>query len=167
MVNLHIETDDPRVQLHRYRGSSVGLVVMPVNAIVIAEYSDIVCRAPCDRVVEGRNGEEYYFSGSGLSSSGHFQLYDAHGSIAAKVNSGSNAMRWAGIGLTFGSLGFILAGAGFYAIGNRIRRDFPDDGSSVKTAGAVLIGIGAAALVTGIVLWVSGRTTYELTPGRF
>lgn len=162
MVKVHIDTDDPKVQLHRYRGSSVGLVVVPVNAIVISDYSNVVCRAPCDRVVDGRDGEEYFFAGSGLSSSGRFQLYDRTGTLEAKVNPGSNTLRWVGIGAALAGIAPVLGGAGMLAIGSDIKDDFPDEGSRWKTIGAVAIGVGTAMIIGGIVLWLSGRTTYEL-----
>src|SRR5262245_32906245 len=70
-LRLHIETDDPSVTLNRITGS---LAVIGTGGSAYAVASKPVCLAPCDRVVDPGDADEFFFTGESAPASSSFRL---------------------------------------------------------------------------------------------
>jgi hypothetical protein len=123
-----------------------------------------VCEPPCDRAVDGRRGEEYYFAGPGVTESSHFTLAGESGDVSFTVRPGRSSVARAGVVLA--ALGGITAAVGttvtlLFAAGG----DY--SGGSSPTGGTlgppIAMGVGAAVLGAGIALVLMGKTTYTRT----
>lgn len=169
VVRMHIDVDDPKVQLHRHEGTAAHWVP---NRVVVTEVSTLICRAPCDQLVDGSKGEEFFFTGNGITPSSRFQLFDKRGDVSAEVKPGSSAGRIVGFVGAAAGAALVAAGAVSVLLGSKsspsleqvdgkfVVRETDDPG--LKTAGYVMLGTGGAALVGGIWLWVANGTTFEL-----
>ena len=133
---------------------------------ILADVGGAVCTAPCDRIIDATQGDEFYFSGKGITRSERFSLVDVSGDISAHVHPGSEGMRTAAVvGVVTGTLLTLVGGA---TLASGLAWNASNDADSHAAAstaaatGGVLLGVGVAALVTGVVLMVSSSTTYEL-----
>lgn len=111
-----------------------------------------VCAAPCDRVVDGTRGQDFFLSqGSGTvwTASRRFGLSDRTGDVTIEVKPGSKALRIVGAVLVGFGLGFAIAG-GILAIPKFTR-----------TPGLIMLAGGAPVLIAGIPMMVLGRTRYR------
>ena len=155
-VRLHVESDDPDVELYRIEGTSFGMVG---GQGVTAVHTKRVCRAPCDREIDP-DGHEYYFAGPGVPASAAFYVDDFSGDVTADVEAGSVGLAVGGYMLTtFGAIG-IGTGVAFVVVA-AVDEDNNDD---FMTAGGLLIGGGTALMVGGIVMWAFSGTDFELRP---
>ena len=101
---LHIELTRPAdLKLYKvtgefsgfnYRGFSSGTTSAPV------------CAAPCDRVIDGRRGQSFFFNGDHVLKTRPFSLTEHSGDVVARVTPGRPARRVGGI------IGLALGGAG-------------------------------------------------------
>ncbi|MFZ6179672.1 hypothetical protein [Nannocystis pusilla] len=117
-----------------------------------------VCRAPCGKVIDGRAGYPFYFGGDRMMPSQTFFLKDLEGEYVARVQPGRRGMLIAGMLLAGYGAGATLGGTMLTALGRN------DDDK--RTVGAVVLGIGVAMLVSGIVMAVRGSTRYRLERRR-
>jgi hypothetical protein len=158
-IRLHIDTDTRNVQLRRVVFEDTTIAAPYIKYTLL---SDVICRAPCDGVVDGRLGNEYYFGGSGVTSSGRFTLLDYQGSVKARVSAGSQGLRTA-------SKVFFWVGVGLAAPGSAIfmaTANAPADtsGDGMRTFHTISTGMllgGAVSLISGITMYFSSRTSYE------
>ncbi len=81
-VRVHIETKHPGVELREEQPGAESFVV--------------VCRQPCDRVVDGRDGRSFFFAGEGITPSPTFALDRRRGDVTAAVKPGSAGLRTGG-----------------------------------------------------------------------
>jgi hypothetical protein len=128
--------------------------------------SEVVCEAPCDQIVDARDGQSFFLTGEGIPRSEHFSLSDQSGDVTVQVSAGSFGERTGGMLLSLGGGPMMLAGAVILplSLASRVR----DPGGYTLTAvSGVMIGVGAAMLIPGILLWKGSRTSYVLkrTPG--
>jgi hypothetical protein len=138
IVRLHVEPMNKDLKLFRGRG-------------------EFICPAPCDIWIDGSHDEEFFFRGDDIPGSARFQLRDRVGDHRVVVSPGSTSRRIDGILLMSLGGAFGLAG-GLIAV-------FEDDSVSGQVVGGVMLGLGVGAIVTGLILVVTSRTTYEfLTP---
>ncbi|WP_437723082.1 hypothetical protein [Sorangium sp. So ce861] len=158
LVRIHIDTDDPQVRLIKLLGTDVS---RGYRSYSVTRHVEVVCRAPCDEVVDGRRGEAFYFSGKDMPDSSEFTLLGARGDLTIHVDSGSAEqygiakpmMIVGGIAVLGGAAATIAA--------------FETDSSAGVRAGSVAFNVlGASVLATGIFMRVFGRTTYEFLPLR-
>src|SRR5262249_39222718 len=56
----------------------------------------VVCRTPCDAVVDGRAGRAFYFAGDEVPESSRFLLTEKSGDVTVKVSTGNTALEPAG-----------------------------------------------------------------------
>ena len=98
---IHIVSDRP-ITLHGATsefGASFG------------RYQPVACVAPCDQVVDGRNGQFFYFAGDEIPRSDTFRLAEKNGDVRVSVSPGSYAMRSVGnTGIVLGTLGAVVGG---------------------------------------------------------
>jgi hypothetical protein len=84
IVRLTIKTDNPQIQLKR----NVATIMTSANTGLLIQ--DLICRAPCGAVVDGRKGEQFFFGGQNVIASDDFQLIDYAGNVEATVEEGSH-----------------------------------------------------------------------------
>lgn len=166
MPRVHIEADRENVRLMRidaiYSGlDGEGIMVHPV------------CKAPCDEVVDAREGHTYFLAGPGMIPSRGFRLKNTTGDVTARVDGGSATAR---------NTGWLLAGFGGAALvggaillpmglaGNPVLGSdgnvAQDDRTAMTTGGAIALGAGAALVATGVVMIVTSKTSLELVRGK-
>ncbi len=140
---IHIETSEPDVTL---RATSDGML------------TDI-CRAPCDTIVDGRGGREFFFDGPGVTPSNRFSLAQETGDVAIKVHAGNG--RLASAGGTMLVTGLLLVVV--VAPPLMFAADAAADGNHVPGLAylATLTGLGVASTVVGGILMNAHRTTYQ------
>jgi len=158
MPFVRIESNWPDVELLRSDGSD----------------SRFVCHVPCNKLVDGREGHRFSISGEGMESSPSFRLEGYDGHVTARVTGVSSNRFMAGLILTnFGGI-VTLSGSLFTAIGfgeaGPPTKDTPDpeaEAAESRTTGLVFLGLGAPALIAGIVvLATQGSTRVEIVETR-
>jgi hypothetical protein len=158
MPFVRIESNWPDVELLRSDGSD----------------SRFVCHVPCNKLVDGREGHRFSISGEGMESSPSFRLEGYDGHVTARVTGVSSNRFMAGLILTnFGGI-VTLSGSLFTAIGfgeaGPPTKDTPDpeaEAAESRTTGLVFLGLGAPALIAGIVvLATQGSTRVEIVEAR-
>ncbi|KYF70733.1 hypothetical protein BE17_52805 [Sorangium cellulosum] len=162
IVRVHIETDEPQVQLMVVTGKST---VRTDRSITKANLADVVCRTPCDAIIDSRNGEEFFFGGRGIVPSSEFQLFDRSGDVSIKVDPGSTFGHGASQIMTY--VGWLAALTGGLVMVNAyIQEDQHESHHGAKLVGLSIVGAGAALGGSGYILRAASQTTYELsTPG--
>lgn len=118
-----------------------------------------VCRAPCDRVVDGSPGQSFYFGGEGISPSRRFTLDEHDGPMLARVKPGRAGVLVGGVLLTSMSFAPLITGTLFLSLA---QHRAPDGGHGTRDAGIALSAVGATALISGIIMIALGRTRVEL-----
>lgn len=106
---LHIELTRPadlklyavtgEITMSNFRtGPSTGITYSPV------------CAVPCDRVIDGRQGQSFFFNGDGVLKSRKFSLSEHSGELVARVKPGRPSLRVGGIAaMALGGAGFGMA----------------------------------------------------------
>ena len=115
-----------------------------------------VCRAPCGKVIDGRAGFPFYFGGDRMMPSQTFFLKDLEGEYVARVRPGRRGLLIGGMLLAGYGAGATLGGTMLTAIGRDEKR----------TVGSVVLGVGLAMLIGGIVMAIRGSTRYRLERRR-
>lgn len=105
MPRLHIELTRP-ADLKLYEVTGEITVINYRTGFSSGTTSSPVCVAPCDRVIDGRSGQSFFFNGDGVLKSKKFTLTEHSGDIVARVTPGRPARRVGGI------IGLALGGAG-------------------------------------------------------
>jgi hypothetical protein len=167
VVRLHIDSPKP-VQLQEIAASGVVATSLPwsptfgpgyMSATVTMTRS--VCASPCDRIIDGRSGSRFVVAGDGITSTEQFLLSEQRGDVTLDLDPGSRWVRRGGVGLTIaGGVGMVVGGI-LIVVGatsnDRMSRPL------VPIAG-VAVGVSGAMLISGIVMIVGSRSTYELRP---
>ncbi|HVK63971.1 MAG TPA: hypothetical protein VM694_05840 [Polyangium sp.] len=152
---LHIESNWPNVELSRIDGEIGGgyqqQAYVGPNAI-----TKFMCSAPCDRLVDGRDGHRFFISGPGMFPTEAFRLDSRAGHVTARVK-GTSLARFAS-GLILVSMGGVLSLGGVmftaasFTMDTKPSPQDPDpmkDVRAVRTIGLVTLGIGVASVVGG------------------
>ncbi|HEY2518453.1 MAG TPA: hypothetical protein VGI39_46610 [Polyangiaceae bacterium] len=194
MPRVHIQTENPQVQLHRYMGTAItgyhttttytGHGTISSTAPVSTTLSEVICRVPCDTIVDGRNGDEFFFAGKGVTPSPKFQLFNQSGDLTAAVQPGSKGARVGGlVSLLLGGVAAVTGGtlmiigantssttSSFESPSGSMYGNYSTTSSSsgqgLTTAGEVALGVGAAAIIAGIILLTNSKTTYTILPSQ-
>jgi len=184
VVRVHIDSDNPGVQLYRLNTSpSPGAIANPTSSLLPLPHSELICIAPCDKVIDGRLGEQFFFGGKDMPASSTFQVFSRTGALGARVEPGSDGRVIAGLLLDVTGVCSMTLGTGITILGfidaDRQRRNA--DGTPMTGAGGqpvvergpiipggdiagpIVLGAGALLLVGGIFLGISGETKYTLS----
>jgi hypothetical protein len=164
---LHIDSSTP-VTLHETLETDLGRI-RPID-----------CQSPCDKVIDGRSGQVFFFAGDEIPQSSRFHVTEKSGDVTVRVSPGSFGVRKAGgvligLGITAAVAGSVLLPIGMAVnAGNAdsaAQMHSPASSSPLIPAGAATLGVGGAMLVTGIVMNVLGHTRYDFStaavPGGF
>jgi hypothetical protein len=167
IVKLHIESPVP-AQVLEHVGTVAG------GNIVVLQLEP-VCASPCDRVIDGRLGNQYVLTGD-FPTPSSFTLGQMRGDVTLTVAPGSTGRRVGGfaavaivapLGLALGPLILSLAGVDADAHASAIRAGYvpsTGDGSGGRAAGVTLLITGGVALVGGIYLLATSGTKTKLEP---
>ena len=136
-----------------YRGFSTGTTSRPV------------CVAPCDQVVDGRQGQSFFFNGDGVVKSRDFSLSDYGGDVVARVKPGSSGLRVGGIvvmslggvGLASGAFLLLTAKNGIHQEYDDMNQPLPLARPNYVPATALLIS-GALVVAGGLTMLLLSRT---------
>jgi len=168
MPFIHVESNWEEVELQRVDGEIGASVYSTKNQIGPQTVSKYICEAPCDKLVDGREGHRFFFSGPGMLPSQQFRLEQRDGYITARVH-GMGLGRMVGgvllttFGGTFALSGTMLFGLSFMSTKPTATNPDPDQSTGeMRTAGLIIGGIGTGMLVGGILLVAGGRTRVEL-----
>ncbi|MDC3988117.1 hypothetical protein [Polyangium jinanense] len=169
---VHIESNWPDLELARIDGDVGGGHHQPeyVGPNTITKF---MCRAPCDKLVDGRDGHRFFISGPGMVPTESFRLEGLEGHVTARVKGVSMARFTGGfLGTVLGGF-FVLSGVAIagmsYTIDTTPTPEVPDPArqiNTVRTIGLVTLGIGAAGFIGGIMLLSEGRTRVELVKAQ-
>lgn len=150
----------PRVHLQLTRDRPVTLfeidseiVASGYNASMYGMKFRSVCAAPCDAVVDGSRGQEFFLAtgeGAVWTASRKFTLAEREGPLDIRVKPGSRALR---------IIGSVVLGIG---IGAAIGGGVLAVPKSTRTPGLILLAVGVPGLLAGIPMIILGRTRYEL-----
>ena len=146
IVRLTVKTDNPQIQLKR---NVATIMTSQTTGLLI---QDLICRAPCGAVIDGRKGEQFFFGGMNVIASDSFQVIDYSGNLEATVKEGNHTAFWVSamgivVGLTGAITGLVVAATDDFKWG-------------LITAGAgVGITIGSWALYSS-----AGKTTVDFKP---
>jgi hypothetical protein len=148
VVYLHVETQAPRLEMrvfdgHYRRRRGWGVL------------SRRICVAPCDQIVDAREGARYFFQGPGLTSSDLFRLNDRAGPLTARVVAGSR--RAGEAGALAGVFGLASTFAGGLVLG--VGQADPFDKRGMTMAGGVLLANGAVLGAVAAILISKAITT--------
>ncbi|WP_437732751.1 hypothetical protein [Sorangium sp. So ce1335] len=162
VVRLHIETDEPQVQLMVVSGKRT---VTQGGSTTRSTLADVVCRTPCDAIIDARDGEEFFFGGKGIVPSSGFQMFDRSGDVSIKVYPGSAFRHSVGRMMIYAAW-IAAVGGGLVMVHAYINEDRDESYHGAKLVGLGIVGAGAALGVSGYLLGAASETTYEFsTPG--
>ncbi|MDC0741740.1 hypothetical protein [Polyangium mundeleinium] len=160
---IHIEADRPGVKLLRI----AGVVSDQAGEGIFVRTA---CDAPCDRIVDGRKNEVFFFGADGMVPSRGFLLSNVGGDVVANVDGGSFLGRQ--LGFLFGGFGgaavlggAIMLGVGYSADGATLNSEgkvIQGENKALTTGGFVTLGVGAALVATGITLVLLNKTEIKL-----
>lgn len=173
---VRIESNWDGAELSRIDGE-IGVGVYtdhPMNQGTVSKY---LCRAPCEKPIDGREGNKFFITAPGMYPSPRFRLDEHEGHITARIH-GTSYGRFIGgvIAIGTGSV-FTLGGGMFFGMSFLNANEKPSAenpnpqraAADVRNVGLVFGAIGIAGIVTGIALLSSGTTRVEIikdTPER-
>jgi hypothetical protein len=186
-VRIHIETTDGSRKVHLYRWMANTSWLYPEFQEMAFRTREVlstgsqefgpplgehICSSPCDRIVDGRRGQTFLLSGYGITDSDSFQLLDWQGHVTLRVAPGNAlAHAWGWNLIKYVSAFTVVSGAFTDAASIIIANHSAERGGLLfepisGTIGVGLIGMGLTTFVTGIVLYATNRTTYEIVKGK-
>lgn len=120
-----------------------------------------VCRAPCDEVVDGRDGRQFLLRAPGMVASPTFMLFGEEGKLTIGVKPGKSSSRIAGW-VTLGIGGaFVPLSVALFATGGAGGND------GLQVGGGVTLVTGLVMLASGVVLAFTNTTELSfLKPGK-
>lgn len=164
IVRLHVESPDPAVEVHGFGAQRLDKVA---GGFVGQGASTLLCRAPCDAMIEARLGQPLKIVGADIPDSAPFRVYDKEGDVTARVRPGSSSkLTWSAITGSIGVLGAITGGS-LLLTGVLLSSADSESGSGdgLTKWGGITLGAGLVLTGTGIVLYNSGTTDVTLEGG--
>jgi len=158
VVRIHVDSDDPDVRLFRFGAPTVARMG---NMVSVMPSTELVCQSPCDTIVDGRKGAQFYFAGDGVPMSSFFEIGQRSGDVVAQVDSGIGSLYVVG-GVLAGTGGIAaVLGALFTPIG-LVTTDASSEQSGFTTAGEVMLAAGGGGIIAGILMIAAAGTDFEL-----
>src|SRR5262249_26083059 len=121
-----------------------------------------VCESPCDRIIDGRGGQRFFFGGKGVPPSPRFRLAEESGELTARVHAGSSWLRGGGIALTTLGGAAVLTGSALL-LATAVLTDSHSGtlAKDIEVSGVITLASGLAVLAGGIVMVVMSGTSYS------
>lgn len=167
LPRLHIEANRPGVRL------------LQINHVMSDEMGEgilvnDVCTAPCDKIINAKRGQTFFFGADGMVPSRGFKLSGVEGDVVARVDGGSLVARQVGYlvggfggvavigGITMLGVGYGTGTAHLSSEGKVVEGPNPN----LTTGGFIVLGAGAAMVTTAIILVVTAKTKFTLVRGE-
>lgn len=163
---LHIELTRPAdLKLFEVTGKMSAMNFRTGPMTITA--SRPVCVAPCGQVVDGRQGQPFFFDGDGVIKSREFSLAGRSGDVVARVRPGRAALRVGGVAvMILGGIGLGTSGL-LFLTADRGSQRYDDMGQALPRpepnylpATALLIS-GALVAIGGLVMVLRSRTKIQ------
>jgi hypothetical protein len=151
VVKLHIDSPRP-VKVVEHLGTSYA---QAGSYGVRVEHAAIVCGTPCDKTIDGSNGQEFIVEGDGVPASETFVLSDRQGDTVVHVDPGSYGMIYGGNAMLYVGVLGMITGLSLTITGAIVGESTGDD---IVPIGGILIGGSSALIGGGIALLVLGDT---------
>lgn len=148
--NVHITRVEQVISVYTSRGSATGIVTRNL------------CTSPCDEIIDGRRGTEFFFTAPGMVPSAPFQLSQYDGEVEARVRGGSMGKRIGGVLVTSLGGALLLSGALFLALESSTSGILEEKPNYVP--GGVMLGAGILGTAGGIYMIVTSKTTFDIIP---
>lgn len=116
------------------------------------------CQAPCDRRLRVV-GMEARITAPGMTDSNVFRLESGHGRVLLKASGGSSALRTAGLVGLISGIPVAMTGMGLFGYGGL------QDDDGFRTAGAIVLGVGAVTVLASLPMLAFGSTTVRTGQG--
>lgn len=154
-VAVHIDANEPDVKLYRVTSQSEYLIAGRVGAAVQFE---LVCKAPCDRSVDGSRGESFFLTAGGMRIGPAFQLMDTDHTgkirLGADVRSlPSPRMLWGGV-VVLGVSGTLFISSAIMAAAQVI--------DEARTPWYAALGGSGVGMIAGLIMAVKSRGDYDV-----
>ncbi len=167
VARIHVQSDEP-VQMFRYKPLvtpvATQVVTLGPSASSALHTAELICTAPCKKLVDGREGQQFFFAGEGIPESDKFQIHDKEGDLLVKVDAGSSSGLYWGWMSTIGGASLGIGGAIWLATivsADTSTTTEDTEGPSTLPYAAVSTGVGAGLLTLGIVLLSTMGTDFE------
>ena len=147
----------PRLHLDVHGGKSVRVYEIGSEISANGTYGSmygiqyrVVCESPCDRVIDGTRGQDFFLGRDTVTASRRFTLAQHSGDVTLDVKPGSKALRLTGS--VFVGLGIGLTIAGIIFV---IPQQF-------RALGWPLLGGGLGGIAIGTPMMILGRTRFKI-----
>jgi len=150
----------PRIHLELARDKPVTLyevdaeiVASGYNASMYGMKFRSVCVAPCDRIIDGSRGQQFFLAtgeSAMWTASRKLTLAQRSGDVPIYVKPGNRGMRLAGAILFGIGLGCVIGGPLLFLT------------KSTRPAGIAFLAVGGPTLLAGLPMMILGRTRYEI-----
>ncbi|HFE47391.1 MAG TPA: hypothetical protein ENJ18_18200 [Nannocystis exedens] len=161
---VHIDVKGGRpMSLFQITSKSVATGSVGGSSVIVHGMTyNKICAAPCDQVVDLKQGDQFFVSGKRVSGSKAFSIAPDQGDLTVSVKPGRQGVLLGGF--LIAPLGFssLLAGAIWYPIAKRYLAETGDP--NLKPAIGMMIG-GGIALVGGVAMVILGKTRLEFRGG--
>lgn len=166
VVRVHIDSLDEHLQLYRW-GGVVARLRGRGNSI--SAVNDFVCRAPCDTIVDGRQGDEFYLAKDAVPWATPFHVQGYEGDLTIRPKPGNKPLQTTG--MIFAGAGGLALVAGIVTLvggsvmgTNASSVTASSTARDVRLAGGSMMGLGALSLIGGGVMMYVGRNHFEIVP---
>jgi hypothetical protein len=165
MVRIHLESTDPARELEIIGFGASRLEPGGDGMFRAHPPTKVLCKAPCDAVIDARETEPLLVGGLGVPTSAPFVLEEMEGDVRITAEPGSNALSTTGtVFAGVGGLG-ALVGAGIFALGLVTRTgEVTDTPDSLMMGGGIAAGAGVLVLGSGLLMRYFGATYVDVTP---
>lgn len=171
---VHIESNWPDVELHRVEGG-IGFGAQSANdSQTNRMFTRFICVAPCDKAVDGRDGNRFFIAAPGMFPTNEFRLHKYDGPVTARVK-GVSFLRVTG-GVVAATMGGTLALAGATLVGfSFVPESTPSSSSTppperdetqMRAIGLIVGSVGIIAITGGVMLLSGGLSRVEIIPAK-
>jgi hypothetical protein len=162
-VKVHIESNRDDVTLHQITGQATYAIGTRTGVAVAYQQ---VCAAPCDMLVDGTRGDQFFLTAGGPRLGPLFRLRDKDGS--GQITLKADVRRAPSPGLWYGGFTAVGVGVGAGVVGVVMATTFASlsDSRDDYSWGWGLLGGGVALVGGGIAMIVIARGDYDVDVPR-
>jgi hypothetical protein len=165
VVRIHLESTDSAREVELVGFGATRLEPSGNGTFRPHRPSKVLCKAPCDAVIDGRDAEPLLVSGIGVPTSAPFLVDELEGDVLVTAEPGSPALST--VGTVFAAVGGLgaLVGGGVLVLGLVTRTgEVTDTPDSLMAGGAIAMGVSAAVFGAGVLMRYFGATYVDVTP---
>jgi hypothetical protein len=165
VVRIHLESTDPSRELELVGFGATRLEPSGNGTFRPHRPSKVLCKSPCDAVIDGRGAQPLLVTGPGAPTSAPFLVEEFEGDLLVSADPGSSALSTTGtVAAAVGGLG-ALVGGGVLVLGLVTRTgELTDTPDSLMAGGGIALGASALVFGAGLLMRYVGATYVDLTP---